>query len=509
MESGMKLRLAWKEPLVNSRHSWLQPLAAGTGIGIFLALVATATSPWMAIAASVCLVLISAAFVSPSFAFLMVAAVVPIERIGRFTEDTAVHTISVMRIAGLIAFASLIVHILIKKRQFHFGVTFFAYLGYVTCAMVSIFYAPDLVQAMRFFGMMLGNLLFLFLVVNSIRSMRLARRAILLWLLTSVLAGIYTAYDWYFGMAVDPENIGISETRSSTVYIDISEYSELNIVKRAMGPTSMPGGYGINLILTIPFFFYFLRRQQTFFKRTATWIGFAVILYNILLANTRATLLVALCAVILCALFKLYRVRLKHIIMATILAIAIVPLLPQALFTRIFAPSNYTLTHSRTLSVRFWFWKGAVQAAFKGNHWLGGTGIGDVSAIGRATPGIDEEHMATHNEFLATFVELGLIGWSFFIGFLAAVIWTIRRTIRRCKALRDSGEAYWLLVSSLVATLCVLLYGVQVDVFHIPLKGWWLAAGMSVALAHMTDWQLSGASEHELSKSPVPGQTNA
>jgi hypothetical protein len=33
-----------------------------------------------------------------------------------------------------------------------------------------------------------------------------------------------------------------------------------------------------------------------------------------------------------------------------------------------------------------------------------------------------------------------------------------------------------------VALLAVLIYGTQVDVLHFPLKGWWLAMGLVVAI---------------------------
>jgi hypothetical protein len=39
-----------------------------------------------------------------------------------------------------------------------------------------------------------------------------------------------------------------------------------------------------------------------------------------------------------------------------------------------------------------------------------------------------------------------------------------------------------LLRAGRVALLAVLIYGTQVDVLHFPLKGWWLAMGLVVAI---------------------------
>jgi len=331
--------------LTADKPSAWQGLAIGACLGIVLALVGSATTPWIILIGIICLVLLVSAFISPSAAFLMVVACIPIERIGRLTEDTAVHTISIIRIAGLLALASLLFHNFLLKRKFHFGTSFLLYSGYILCCLFTLLYTDQINNSLRVFGMMAGNLLFLFLVSNTVRSWPLAKLSIILWLIVSVSAGIYTAYDWHFGTAVEPERVGTSQTRFGTVYIDSSEYAQLNIVKRAMGPTSMPGAYGINMILTIPFFFLMLRIQKTTLRKTVVCIGFAIVLYNIFLTNTRATLLVALCALVFCGCFKLFRINLRAIALMGGLLIVLLPLVPSEVYLRM-------LTASRPLSRR-------------------------------------------------------------------------------------------------------------------------------------------------------------
>ena len=48
-------------------------------------------------------------------------------------------------------------------------------------------------------------------------------------------------------------------------------------------------------------------------------------------------------------------------------------------------------------------------------------------------------------------------------------------------------EAMWFMVACQIAMIGTLIYGVQVDVFHFPLKGWWLVAGISVAMYQITN----------------------
>lgn len=39
-------------------------------------------------------------------------------------------------------------------------------------------------------------------------------------------------------------------------------------------------------------------------------------------------------------------------------------------------------------------------------------------------------------------------------------------------------DQYWFLVAAQIMLMCVPLYGVQSEVFHYALKGWWFVAGI-------------------------------
>jgi len=74
---------------------------------------------------------------SPSLGLLLTAAVIPIERLGRLTADTNMYTVSLMRIIGLLALASFLVHAFNRKWKFRFGKPFFAYLVYCGLAILT------------------------------------------------------------------------------------------------------------------------------------------------------------------------------------------------------------------------------------------------------------------------------------------------------------------------------------------------------------------------------------
>jgi len=54
---------------------------------------------------------------------------------------------------------------------------------------------------------------------------------------------------------------------------------------------------------------------------------------------------------------------------------------------------------------------------------------------------------------------------------------------------QDGDEASALMMAAArVALLSMLFYATQVDVLHFPLKGWWLAMGIAVALSERHAW---------------------
>ncbi len=48
-----------------------------------------------------------------------------------------------------------------------------------------------------------------------------------------------------------------------------------------------------------------------------------------------------------------------------------------------------------------------------------------------------------------------------------------------------------------IAMLSVVIYGAQVDVFHFPLKGWWLLAGITVSMFTLSNRMTSDIDTHE------------
>ncbi len=452
-------------------------LAMGLAGGIVWTLLVTRTSPALALAALGGLVVVFLVIRRPAWGLLLTALVIPLERLGRFTDDGSMYTISLMRVVGVVALGSFLLHAAVRKWKLNFGVAFFLYAGYFGLAMLGISHTSDPLGSVRASGAILGNLMFFFLVTNLVREWRLARAAVALWLAATTLVGLYVIYDWHLGSgAIEESRIGETDTRLSTAWADASEWESLNRVQRAMGTTSHAAVYGINLVLTLPFFLYLMRTQNDRWIKNAALAALLVTLYNVMLTNTRAAILLAGLVLFLCAVRGLVRIRPSWVIAAALVGGLMLPLVPEAIYERVLDLSNYSYERSGTLRIRLEYWQAGLAVIEK--NWLTGAGVGNQAEIPKYIKGYGPKQTTVHNEYIQTFLEVGLLGWLLFFSFVGVLMW---RSFRAAALFRRLGEEerYWFLVACQIAMISVLLYGLQVDVFHFPLKGWWLVAALS------------------------------
>jgi O-antigen ligase len=460
---------------------WLRIL---TGIvsGILLVASVSLSSPIFGVLAICGILVVIAVLARPEVGLLLCAAVIPMERIGRLTPDSSMYTVSLMRIVGLLALLSFLLHATTRKWRLRFGLVFYLYLAYCGVGLVTVFFSADQLGSVRQFGALLGNITFFFLVINLVRSWPLAKLAAIVWLCASVLVGSFTIYEWHTGRSgISEHKIGQTNQRFSTVLQDVSEYSTLESeVDRAMGPTSSPAVYAINMILTIPFFYYLFRVEKNFKLRLLLVLGGLTCLYNIFLTNTRAAILLAAGVVLLGLLRGMIVMTPPRAILSVASLAAVVVFAPSAIYKRVLNSSNYSYENSATLRVRIEYWKAGLQLAEK--YWLTGMGIGNQLDIPRATRIPGPEASTAHNEYLYTFLEVGVAGWTLFFSFIALLL---RYGIKAAAFFRrhaEMQEQYWFVLACNIAMIATLIYALQVDVFHFPLKGWWLVAGLTVAL---------------------------
>ncbi len=433
---------------------------------------------------------------NPVLGFYMLAAMVPIERFGRLSDDTAAFEISIMRLLGVFAFVALIVHKVMRGLPILITAPLIFWTIYVAFALSSLYYTTDVEGGVQIASGAFGNVLFL-VTMSSLayadsfmEMLRRATLAINLWLLASTAVCAYSIYDWHFGSgavggipidSVDPQaGAQLLEHRWSTVWLDTAEQglSELSL-RRSMGSTSHAAVFGINLLMSLPFFIYSIRvsREMTF--RGLMLVGLIATLYCLLLTNTRSVILIAAPTLGFCMLRGLIPVRGWMILAGIAAGGASLMILPPDIFNRILNIQNYAVENSEAMRIRLDYWEAGFRAIL--DHWIMGVGVGNSKVMLSYLRNPIEGHSTMHNIYLQTALDVGVFGWMFFVGFIGLVLVRTERLRRRLMC-QEHIDAYWLATAAEVLMLTVLVFGCQVDVFFFPLKGWWLITSIVVAL---------------------------
>src|ERR1700730_17599791 len=266
----------------------------GGAAALLMAILSNAASPVVAALGVVGLALTCGIMLSPTFAVLALCFSIPFERLGRFTNDADAVAVSMGRILGVVALASLLLHVALRKQKLHFGFPFFLYAGYTLIALLSNAwaYAPD--ETFRDCFRVLGNLLFFFLIVNVIRTYGAARTAAIVWLFASMTAGIYSLVDYYYANPnpTTEASMGLTSNRFSTVESDAAEIRSLGTnVLRLYGTTAHPTLFGLNMTMAVPFFVWAIRVRRGALEKLFWTGGLLIAAVCIFLSNTRAIVL--------------------------------------------------------------------------------------------------------------------------------------------------------------------------------------------------------------------------
>ena len=470
-----------------------RPVALGIGLGVVAAAVLTGLasqlSPMMTLIGAAGLGVAILMFLSPNVAVLVLCASLPFERIGRLTDDADAVAISASRILGLLALASLILHILLRKERLRLGLPFWLYAGYTGVALLTNAWASAPADTYRDGFRIVGNLLFFVLIVNAVRTYAMAKKAMLVWLLASLGAGGFSLADYYLFSkgTVTEAQMGLKSERRATVLEDGAEARMLGInVRRLFGPTAHPTLFGLNMLMTIPFLLW-VHRTTSGWMRLLAPCGLVVAVFAIVLSNTRAVLLVAVLTILMCFWRRLWRPNLQAAIALGTVLLILIPFIPEDVYRRTLDPSLYTVSKADGLRVRLKYWGKSWEIIQQ--NWWHGIGVGNQTMIvdmitdeatGNLTPmGL---RASAHNEYITVMNEVGVFGYLFHWAFVACVTAASFRAAARFRRLAHARDEFLFCLACQVLMLAVLIFGVQSEVFHYPLKAWWLTAGLAAVM---------------------------
>jgi O-antigen ligase len=472
--------------MLKRRYGNLAPAMVGTTAGTTLVLVSAFVPPMLAAIAVAGTLAVATIAAFPYWGYLLTTLIIPLERIGRFTDDSSMATVSLMRIVGMLTLGALLLHVVAKRRQILITFPGALYAAYFGVGILTLAHTSDFEFGIRSLSAMAGNLLFFVLVVNIVRTPAQARAGILCWLLMTTAIGVFTIYQWHRGDVIVEDRFNstgerTSDDRFSTVLADAAEFETLEQARRALGTTSHPAVYAINVILALPFFAYAYRTTRTRWWRVAIAAAGLISCYNVVLTNTRAALMTMVIVLGLIAVMKLIRLRPATVAAAMLASALALPFIPGAIWERVLDTRNYTLERSETLRARLMYWEEG--ANILADHWLLGIGIGNQTELPRRLSSrvYMPPNSTAHNEYLQSLLETGLLGFPILAAFIFVLAQQARAAERRFRH-ADDLPTVLMLRAARVALLAVLVYALQVDVLHFPLKGWWLAMAVIAAL---------------------------
>ena len=338
--------------------------------------------------------------------------------------------------------------------------------------------------------MIVGNFLFLFLIVNVVRTRRQVELGMACMLLTTLVIGILTIQQFHQPKAVVEDQklyMGAGALTTANRF-DMVIYDGVpgtpSGERRAIGATSHPAVCAINLLLTLPFYAYFCRFGRMWLIRWGAAAATVVVCYNVILTNTRAAIVTMAVVVSLIFLTGLIRFRPRFLFGAIAVATLVLVANPADVWRRALDFSRYSSGVSE-VKERVMMWHAALETI--GDNWILGHGVGNqreaALRVRRST--IISSHndvTSAHNDALAILLETGVGGFLIIAAFLFSLHERCR-AVERLLGARGDEPGYFLATAARITIYTVLLFGVQVEALSLPLKAFWLAMGLVISHA--------------------------
>src|SRR5262249_12331438 len=155
--------------------------------------------------------------------------------------------------------------------------------------------------------------------------------------------------------------------------------------------------------------------------KSAITLALLVILYNIFLTNTRASIALAGFILVFCALRQVVVIAPGGLIGLLLLAASMMYFLPSDVYTRVLNLSNYSATtNTGTMRLRLRFWEAGWTGFTK--NWLFGSGLGNQLVVPKYVRVVSPRRISAHNEYLNMLVEVGIVGFALFFATVAVIV---------------------------------------------------------------------------------------
>ena len=283
-----------------------------------------------------------------------------------------------------------------------------------------------------------------FMVANLVRTQETLHRLIDVLIGSCVLVALSGLWQHFFG------NIEVA-------FLDMSLFSDLG--GRVYATWENPNMLAEHLVLLLPLTLARMANAKHFVRGMGHSLCFAVVAACLIFTWSRGAWLGALVAVsffLLCLTHK----ALSYGLLATIPAVALVPLIPERVTRRFLSIGHFA---DSSITYRLNLWSGVKNMI--ADHWMSGVGVGEsafCTVYSRyALPGI-ESAMHSHSLYLQLICCFGVVGA---IIFAAAILLWSRRALEYYRY-GEWREPRLMVLGGVAGVVALLVMGLFDDIFY-------------------------------------------
>jgi len=421
----------------------------------------------------------------PDVGLLLTVGTIPLEQMGALGFLSPALYMSVSKVLGMLTLVSWFLHLVLKKRRFHYDRQYLILGGYLLVALLSLATAWDLRVGVRSFIRVLVSVGFYVLVINMITSRAFFRKVILIFLLAYVAVGCFTLVQRYLpayriGQKMSAVKMGVLK--------DVTE-KELahGMVLRSSGTSFHPLGLALNVVVVFPFLVYLFETMHG--PKKLFWgISILVEFTALIFTYARTGFVVWVFVVFLLALYRILKINPVRLAVFLMIVLLSYPLIPSHYRDRVLRLHSYELKNSTSLTNRLRIQKKALEM-FPETGFLG-VGIGN-QPLSRIVFGEVDESVpsGTHNMFLEVMFQMGVFGLCFLLLFL---YFTFRDFKAADENYRKSGNLPDLQYATVlkISYLGILAYSLFYEINNASAKNCWLILALAVVIKRLSEQAL-------------------
>jgi probable O-glycosylation ligase (exosortase A-associated) len=199
--------------------------------------------------------------------------------------------------------------------------------------------------------------------------------------------------------------------------------------------------FGLALVVAYPLCYYLFRGAQSRLLKILSLTLLAAFLVSIVFTGSRGAF-VGLLATIIYLLLKEKKLIMGSVVLA-MLAVPAYYLVSDSYVERIESISEYE--EDESVGIRFQLWRAAIDMV--ADYPIFGIGTGNFpNAYGGTYRAKDSQNLywSPHNVFIQIITEMGLVGFTIYILFIASIFWINIRTRKLLEQLEDQKILYYL-----------------------------------------------------------------